>query len=160
MASEAQQRAFDFDRFMRFVRIGARRGDCWEWRGNRPDGRHGHFSVGEKTEKAHRWIYERVIGPIPDNELLRHTCDNDWCVNLMHLVPGSSRDNAQDKIAAGHLPDRSGSKHPLARLTEESVLKIRAMAANGFKQKFIAARYGMSRQQIGKIVSRVNWDHV
>lgn len=49
---------------------------------------------------------------------------------------------------------------PLARLTEEDVVRIRDLAKGGQRRADIAERYGMSAQQISKIVRRENWSHV
>jgi hypothetical protein len=159
--SDDTKAASDFVRFMRHVKIGAEVGDCWEWMGNRPDGRHGHFSIGtDKTVKAHRWIYERIVSAIPESLMLRHKCDFDGCVNPMHLEPGTGKDNTQDCITRGRWSDRKGAKHPLALLTENQVKAIRNSYACGIPQSKIAGTYGISRSQVGKIVRRENWGHV
>lgn len=153
--------ADNFVRFMQFVIfVGERRSDCWEWSGSCPGGRHGHFSIGAGTVKAHRWIYELLHGPIPDGLVIRHKCDNAKCVNPLHLESGTVADNARDMVERGRLPDRSGEKHPLAKLNEKAVAGIRHAAALGATQKQIAERFGISRSQVGKIVTRINWDHV
>jgi len=152
--------ADDFVRFVCLVKFGERH-ECWEWAGNCPGGRHGHFSVGTgKTVKAHRWVYELLHGPIHKSLVIRHKCDNPKCVNPLHLEIGTSADNTRDAIERGRWPDRSGEKHPLARLDTDAVLSIRRAAAVGVTHKRIAAQFGVSRSQIGKIVNRINWDHV
>lgn len=160
MTFTPEQRAGDFVRFMRQVQITGTPGDCWRWTGNAPDGRYGHFTVKGEHFGAHRWIFETVVGPIPEGLILRHRCDNPWCVNPQHLEPGTHADNTRDKFDRGRAPDRKGSRHPLARLSEDDIIRIRDLAAGGQRQADLADRYGMSRQQIGKIVRRQNWSHV
>lgn len=54
-----------------------------------------------------------------------------------------------------------GTKHPGARLTDESVREIRATyAAGGTSQTTLAKRYGVSVMLINGIVRRKRWAHV
>lgn len=149
-----------FARFMRLVAVGQEPGSCWIWQGNRPDGRYGHFSITGKSVKAHRWLYEAVIGFIPDGLVLRHRCDNPACVNPQHLELGTFADNTRDMLDRGRGADRKGERHPLARLNADSVRKIRAEAANGTRHAALAERFGVARQQITKIVGRASWGHI
>lgn len=79
---------------------------CWLWINStngagygmitrkRPDGTHGR-------SLAHRLSYEIHCGPIPDNALICHKCDNPSCVNPAHLFIGSYRDNTHDMMRKG-----------------------------------------------------------
>ncbi len=67
---------------------------CWLWTGH--IGRNGYGVIGiggRKLAKAHRFAYERFIGPIPDGMQLDHLCRVRHCVNPTHLEPVSNREN-------------------------------------------------------------------
>lgn len=152
--------ATQFVRFMRMVRVPSNIEDCWIWTGTLSR-RYGHFTVTSGvTEKAHRWIYELVVGPIDDGLLLRHKCDHPSCVNPVHLEPGTPKDNIQDCVVRGRKADRRGQKHPLVRLSDDDVRQIRKLASIGQSQKGIAGIYGISRSHVGRIVTRKGWRHI
>jgi len=63
---------------------------CWVWQGY--VGAHGYGYTG--TELAHRYFYERYVGPIPKDLILHHACSVKTCVNPDHLDPVSKRENS------------------------------------------------------------------
>lgn len=75
---------------------------CWYWVGGL-DGK-GYGKVLQA--QAHRWMYERKVGPIPEGKDLDHDCHNRdescpgglscshrRCVNPDHLTPVSRKEN-------------------------------------------------------------------
>lgn len=70
---------------------------CWRWLSFLNHDGYGYFHIkidGKyKTFRAHRWSYERFVGPIPDGKELDHLCRNRWCVNPEHLEPVTKRVN-------------------------------------------------------------------
>lgn len=79
--------------------------DCIEWPGSRLAEGYGYFRTpqkdGSKGILAHRFIYEVIHGPIPDDLVVRHTCDNPPCVNPEHLLLGTQANNVQDMMDRG-----------------------------------------------------------
>lgn len=78
----------------RFWSMVDRRGDdeCWPWTGLHTRGDYAHFTVGGKRVSAHRWAYERFVGPIPEGLSLDHVaakgCVRHDCTNFIsHLEP-------------------------------------------------------------------------
>lgn len=57
----------------------------------------GYQLTGERF--GHRISYAVHYGEAPP--LLRHTCDNVECYNPTHLIPGTHRENMEDKIRRG-----------------------------------------------------------
>lgn len=77
---------------------------CWEWHGTKNEHGYGLVNLhraGLHQARAHRLMYERFVGPIPDGLMIRHKCDNPPCVNPDHLVPGTQQDNMNDMVARG-----------------------------------------------------------
>ena len=71
---------------------------CWVWnRGVGSQGRYGTaYRPGKGITTAHRVVYERHRGPIPDGLELDHTCPhgpNTLCVNPDHLEPVTHAEN-------------------------------------------------------------------
>lgn len=97
------------DRFYRHVR---RDGACLIWTGTaagtrtkRPQFRQTTKSTDTKVY-AHRWIYEQVVGPIPEGWEIDHLCQHGMCVDVAHLeaVPPKENQRRQrrDTCLRGH----------------------------------------------------------
>lgn len=77
---------------------------CWIWVGVRHFG-YGRFMVSTRREApkcvaAHRFSYERLVGPIPLGLDLDHLCRNRACVNPAHLEPVTRQVNIARGFAA------------------------------------------------------------
>lgn len=81
------------ERFVRKVRVAD--DGCWQWLGSLSVKGYGHFYADRDRGviRAHRWAYERLVGPIPEGLTLDHLCRNTSCVNPAHLEPVSSGTN-------------------------------------------------------------------
>ncbi len=69
---------------------------CWLWTGALNGSGYGRLSVGGRqgsVARAHRFAYELLIGPIPDDLDLDHLCRVRHCVNPSHLEPVTRRVN-------------------------------------------------------------------
>ena len=62
-----------------------RRGDCLIWTGSQSSNGYGVIWDGRRLVRVHRYAWERVNGPIPENMLIDHTCYTPLCVNVEHL---------------------------------------------------------------------------
>jgi hypothetical protein len=93
---------------------------CVEWTGYRNSKGYGLTWVREENcqRLAHRVLWERERGPIPEGMVIMHTCDNPPCVNLEHLRLGTQAENLADMKAKGRSQkwvdhyDRCVNGHP------------------------------------------------
>ena len=58
---------------------------CWIYRG--PGGDYGHAKIAGRYQFIHRYVYDHLVGPIPEDHVLHHTCQNRRCCNSDHLEP-------------------------------------------------------------------------
>jgi hypothetical protein len=66
---------------------------CWVWARARYKTGYGALRRGGKSLRAHRWMYEQMVGPIPTGKHLDHLCCVRECVNPSHLEPVTKREN-------------------------------------------------------------------
>jgi hypothetical protein len=91
------QSASAFDRAM--SRIEPLNNGCWRLRKSRSnskrsnDDRYAVIASQGKQVLLHRFLYEKMIGPIPTGLDLDHLCRNPWCVNPCCGEPVTEREN-------------------------------------------------------------------
>ena len=132
---------------------------CWNWTGALTYG-YGSFKLTAVTIRAHRYSYEIHTGLIPRGMVIRHSCDNRKCVNPAHLELGTQQDNIDDMHNRGRNVDVRGEAHPRAKLTENDVISIRCMLADGLSYAGIVKMYPVSHKAIHDIKHKITWEHV
>lgn len=91
-------------------------GHCWVWQGSFSRSGYGIFFSHQNAYRAHRVAFIITHGPIPEDKLICHTCDNPSCVNPEHLWIGSSQENTHDMIKKGRLcRNRSNHKDSISK---------------------------------------------
>lgn len=117
---EGRQDDLNPSRFWRHVQ---RTDSCWLWRGALYSIGYGRLRVHGRERVAHRVAYELMIGPVPENALVGHLCDQRACVRPDHLelIEGIVRLTPEQvgKILQSLLPHRR-----LARLNGVSHTRI------------------------------------
>lgn len=68
---------------------------CWQWTAAQDGRGYGQVARGGRTGmgKAHRVVYELLVGPVPDGLVLDHLCRNTLCVRPSHLEPVPQGEN-------------------------------------------------------------------
>ena len=118
---------------------------CWMWMGRLT---HEDYPVlggrNGRNVLAHRYSYEKSVGPIDDGMVMDHLCRNRWCVNPAHLEQVSNIENVMRgnslparnsrKIACKHGHDLSiGS--PNVRISPEGWRECRACDRIGARER-------------------------
>lgn len=132
--------------------------ECWPWTGTIDSHGYGRIFLSSKNTLAHRVAFEIGHGTSAAGMLVCHRCDNRSCCNPAHLFLGTPADNLRDAAEKGRMP--RGEDCPRARLTEDQVREIRALASAGGKQRDIAQRFGITQPNVGYICRRDTWRHV
>jgi DNA-directed RNA polymerase specialized sigma24 family protein len=128
---------------------------CWLWTAGVKQNGYAQLTIKNKSYAIHRVAYELWKGKIPDGHVIRHQCRNRHCVNPDHLETGTSSENAMDKHR-----DRTiikGSKHHLARLTEDDAAHIRILRGFGFTYKELCDMYDVSMTTIASVITNRTW---
>lgn len=152
------------DNLPRFMALLRKTPTCWLWVGKvNPINGYGSFMYHPKKDEparewgAHRCSYLLFVGAIPDNKIVRHTCDNKWCVNPEHLELGSYLDNMRDAVERDRIA--TGVKVH-SKLTEVDVRKIRRLRKQGMVVHKIAALFEIDVRAAHRILSGESWRHV
>lgn len=110
---------------------------CWLWTQSVTGSGYGMMPTGSGGfTSAHRYAYQRFVGPIPDGRHLHHVCETRRCCNPEHLKPVTCSEHALEH-GRGHTPDEYAAALSLVRevgLSEASRISGIAMAvlsANG-----------------------------
>ena len=131
---------------------------CWTFS---PVSQHGYGSVrlNGRTILAHRYLWARMHGPIPDGLFVCHHCDNPSCVRPEHLFVGSRLDNIRDAHNKGrHV---HGTKFPQSKLTEAIVTTARAeYTGRRGDIKRLAIKYGVNEMTMAPAIFGETWKHV
>lgn len=137
--------------------IGEPNSGCWLWLGWTNRDGYGQLWDGElkRSPLAHRAVYEKLVGPIPEGMKLLHRCDVPCCVNPEHMFIGTVADNNADMRAKKR--HARGAGHGRSKLSEEQVIEVRAAAGT---HREIAAKFGISHATVNDIKMRKRWKHL
>lgn len=144
---------------------------CRLWNGGLGLDGYGQLSVGGRTRRAHRVVWELSNGPIPKGLVVMHSCDTPKCVTLEHLSLGTHADNHADRNrkgrqAHGETSGRRrrpecwdskkwrGTANGASKINEDTVRLIRAAAG---PMRAIAQSFSVSQTLVAKIKNRAAW---
>jgi HNH endonuclease len=69
--------------------------DCWPWLGYLNEDGYGSFRESNVVVYAHRFVYELLVGPIPDSYDLDHLCGYRDCCDPSHMEPVTHAENSR-----------------------------------------------------------------
>ena len=154
------------DRFWHKIAFTGSPDTCWEWQFGLSVNGYGKFGIGNKeqgikgTFASHRFAYYLHNGVDPKESIVQHTCDNTKCCNPYHLELGTHKTNAEDRKVKGRNANQNGLNNPINKYSEELILEIRRLYADGMKAIPIAEKYGMNPCYVREIVRKLVWKHI
>jgi hypothetical protein len=135
--------------------------NCVEWPYLVNSSGYGQVRLKGKMMNAHRAALIMHCGKPPSEGMhAAHApliCHNRRCVNPRHLRWATPSSNMLDRNIDGTAFFAVGERQGSSKLTEQDVSDIRASRQ---PQKELAEIYGVSKQQISKIIRRERWAHV
>lgn len=121
---------------------------------------YGQLTVKQKRKEAHRLVCEIVHG-YPKSYIYQaaHICGNGHkgCCTPNHLRWATKKENEKDKKI--HKTDNQGSRHGMAKLTEQKVIEIKKKLGIESQVK-IAEYFGVCVGTINAISTGRTWTHV
>ena len=107
---------------------------CWIWLYSTNEKGYGRINIKHGSPMgAHRFSYQKYVGPIPEGMFVCHKCDTPLCVNPSHLFLGTPKENSLDC-------SKKMRRH--TDLRPETVLLMRRDRFDGLSYAEIARRYG------------------
>lgn len=136
--------------------------DCVVWTGTQGGQGYGVLYVDRKVVRVHRLALQNRT---PERDMSKFmalhkslVCHNRACMNYRHLYWGTAKDNSKDAKIDGTA--MLGERNHRARLKHEDVDNIRSEYASGrYTQSEISMKYGVTSNQISKIVNRKAWKY-
>lgn len=87
---------------------------CWVWVGATYSNGYGTMRYNKKQYVAHRLVYMKLVGAIPEGIEVAHTCHNRSCVNPEHLVLATHAQNMAMGVRRPEPRQICKRGHPLA----------------------------------------------
>lgn len=104
---------------------------------------------------AHRLVYRHFKGYIPEDLTVNHengTKKDNHPDNLVLATYSEQQIHATRILKVGHACNQDGEKNSMVKVPSKEIPVILKKRANGEKLKAIAADYGISFQEVSKIV--------
>lgn len=113
---------------------------CWEWIAAKTNG-YGVVQHNGRLQRAHRVVYELLVGSIPEGLELDHLCKNRGCVNPLHMEPVTGIENnaRSDSMSALHAR-QTHCKRGHEFTTNNTYLRSRGNKIERFCRKFCRIR--------------------
>jgi hypothetical protein len=123
-------------------------------------GKRGYFIVclsvdGKRyTKMVHQLVLKTFRPEQPPDTTVDHINRNRTDNRIENLRWASK----QQQIDNSEMP--KGSKHPMSKLTENDIPKIRQLLSMGITQTRIAEQFGVAQHTVSRIKNKKEWTHV
>ena len=131
---------------------------CWKWTGADNGTGYGLVNIGYSTYLTHRVSWELFNGPIPDNKLILHKCDNRKCVNPFHLYLGTYSDNIRDMYKRGRQGDQRGENNCRAILKKKDLPILKRLREQGLSYRAIGDIFGVHKDTARNAIIGISWN--
>lgn len=102
-----------FDDILQYIE--PQQSGCWLWTGGRNTKGYGQIYIEGRNRGVHRYVYQHIVGDIPDGMTLDHLCRERACCNPTHLEPVTNQENCRRGLRGDLYPhkDHCAHGHPL-----------------------------------------------
>jgi len=97
-------------------------------------------------------MWTKVNGPIPDDTVVAHRCNNKKCINTNHMYLATAKQNSTDAARDGLY--KVGQDHGRAVINDIQVLEIAKLYSDGMLQQSIADMFGISQGQVSYVIRK------
>lgn len=115
---------------------------------------------------VHVLVLTSFVGPCPEGMWCRHLNGDSFDNRLSNLCWGTPKENGEDRVRHGTsgkgIPKIKcrGETHPRAKLTEDSVRKMRMLYEEEHTMRDLARMFRVDDSVVSCTVRRLNWKHV
>jgi hypothetical protein len=114
-----------------------------------------------KMRKVHSLVALAFLGPKSKGLCVNHKDGNKFNNSLSNLEYCTQSENIQHSYDMGlHVKTRRGESHQFAKIKNSDIPEIKHMKAEGFTHREIAARFGIDKSGISRILSGKIWRSV
>lgn len=136
--------------------------NCWICDSHAPNANGRYYSITRRVDgkrkriSLHRYTFENYVSEIPEGLVVRHKCDNVFCINPDHLELGTYQDNSNDMKNRNRT--KNGESNHSSKLTINQIEEIRLLLKEGIlTQKQIGEQYDVTQRNISYIKNNKIW---
>lgn len=117
------------------------------------DGLYPRVSRNGRDWRISKYIFHTRKGEVPIGMVVRHKCDNTFCINPDHLEIGWPQDNCNDKVERNRQP--KGEAIKASKLKTNDVYYIKFLAEESTIE--LAKKFNVSASTIRSIKTNKSW---
>ncbi len=116
---------------------------CWTWKGYHNNAGVPMKQRGGKPVAARRWLWEALLGKVPDGMEVFGVCGNRSCVAIHHSKMGEPGDVVRSNVAT--------------KFDWSEVARMKRLEDLGWFRDRIAAEFGTTPEYVGRIITGKRW---